>query len=381
MGEAEMRVPLLDLTLQFRSIESEIRQAIDRLLSSQQFILGETVESFEKKVAEYCGVQHAVGCASGSDALLLALLALGVGPGDEVITTPFSFYSSASSVTRLGARPVFADIDPATFNIDPDAAEAAITPHTKAILPVHLYGQMAEMGRIMATARERGLAVVEDAAQAIGARYDGAPAGSIGDVGCFSFFPSKNLGAYGDGGLMTTSDERLAQRLRTLRRHGEGEKYVHNEIGINSRLDALQAAVLTVKLSYVDGWSDGRRANAERYDRLLAERGLAPEPVRTPHNIESANGRHRHTFHQYTLRVPDRDGLAAHLRSAGIGHAVYYPLALYMQPCFRDLGYKEGLCPQAEKAAAEVISLPIFPELTEAQQEAVVEAIAQYYKT
>ncbi len=376
-----MRVPLLDLTLQFRSIESEIRQAIDRLLSSQQFILGETVESFEKKVAEYCGVQHAVGCASGSDALLLALLALGVGPGDEVITTPFSFYSSASSVTRLGARPVFADIDPATFNIDPDAAEAAITPHTKAILPVHLYGQMAEMGRIMATARERGLAVVEDAAQAIGARYDGAPAGSIGDVGCFSFFPSKNLGAYGDGGLMTTSDERLAQRLRTLRRHGEGEKYVHNEIGINSRLDALQAAVLTVKLSYVDGWSDGRRANAERYDRLLAERGLAPEPVRTPHNIESANGRHRHTFHQYTLRVPDRDGLAAHLRSAGIGHAVYYPLALYMQPCFRDLGYKEGLCPQAEKAAAEVISLPIFPELTEAQQEAVVEAIAQYYKT
>ncbi len=375
-----MRVPLLDLRLQFRQIEEEIRAAIDSVLESQQFIMGEAVESFERAVASYCEVPNAIGCASGSDAILLALTALGVGPGDEVITTPFSFYSTASSITRLGARPVFADIDPDSFNICPDSVEALLGPRTRAILPVHLYGQMAEMDRIAAIARGAGAAVVEDAAQSIGARFDGRPAGSIGDAGCFSFFPSKNLGAYGDAGLMTTGDKELAGRLRVLRLHGEREKYVHHEVGINSRLDAIQAAVLGVKLKYVDGWSDARRGNAERYDRLLAKRGLVPEKATLPYNGENRNKRHRHIYHQYTLRVRQRDGLAKHLRSVGIGHAVYYPVPLYLQPCFRFLGYKEGLCPEAEKASREVISLPIFPELTEAQQEAVVDAIAEFYK-
>ena len=375
-----MKVPLLDLKAQYKQIEKEIRRAIDSVLESQMFILGETVRGFEHKMAAYCEVPHAVGCASGSDALQLALMALGIGPGDEVITSPFSFYASTSYIVRLGAVPVFVDIDPQTFNIDARKIEAAITEKTKAIMPVHLFGQMAEMARIMEIAENRGIPVVEDAAQAIGARYDGRPAGSIGTLGCFSFFPSKNLGAYGDGGLVTTADEKLAERLRTLRMHGEREKYIHHEIGINSRLDALQAAVLETKLQWLDGWSDARRENAITYDKLFRERALAPGMVVTPHNAESDNKRHRHIYNQYTLRAEARDELADFLRSKGIGHAVYYPVPLYLQPCFVFLGHEKGLCPETEKAADEVISLPVYPELTLEQQEAVVDSVEEFYR-
>ena len=375
-----MRVPLLDLKPQFRQIEKDVRAAIDRLLESQMFVLGEAVRSFEEAIAAYCEVPYAIGCASGSDALQLALMALDVGPGDEVVTTPFSFYATASYIYRLGAKPVFADINPDTFNIDPASVEAVITDRTKAILPVHLYGQTADMDGILKATERQGIPIVEDAAQAIGARYDGRPAGSIGTVGCFSFFPSKNLGAYGDAGLVITSDPILAERVRHLRVHGEYEKYVHQEVGINSRLDALQAAVLEVKIPHLDGWSDGRRRNAETYNRLLSERGLKPDKVKTPFNTEANNKRHRHIFNQYTLRVRDRDALAEHLRKREIGHAIYYPLPLYLQPCFKDLGYQRGLCPEAERAAAEVISLPIYPELTEEQLTAVVDAIEEFYQ-
>lgn len=375
-----MQVPLLDLTPQFKKIEREIRDAIDEVLESQQFIMGKFVQDFESAVAEYCDVPHAVGCASGSDALLLSLMALDVGPGTEVITTPFSFFSTASSITRLGATPVFTDIEPDTFNISPDAVEAALGPETKAILPVHLYGQMARMDRIIAIAADAGVAVVEDAAQSIGARFAGRPAGSIGTVGCFSFFPSKNLGAFGDAGLMTTSDDKLAQKLRVLRLHGEREKYVHHEIGINSRLDAIQAAVLKTKLPYLDGWSDARRANADLYNKLFIEKGLSPEIVQIPFDLGNQDKENRHIYHQYTLRAPDRDALMRRLQSAGIGCAVYYPVPLYLQPCFQYLDYREGLCPEAEKAAEEVISLPIYPELTDEQQEYVVDTIADFYR-
>jgi dTDP-4-amino-4,6-dideoxygalactose transaminase len=374
-----MRVPMLDLGPQYKTIEKEIRTAVDRVLESRQFILGDIVAGFERAIAAYCGVPHAVGCASGSDALLLALMALEVGPGDEVITSPFSFYSTASSITRLGAVPVFADIDPETFNINPAAIEACLSEKTRAILPVHLYGQTADMHGILRVAERAGIPVVEDAAQAIGARFDGKPAGSMGTIGCFSFYPSKNLGAFGDGGLLTTRDPQLTERLKVLRNHGEKEKYVHYEVGINSRLDALQAAVLEVKIPYLDRWSDARRDNAAYYGRLLGKKGLVPEPVRTPYNIESENKAHRHIFNQYTLRVKDRDRLAAHLSKAGIGNAVYYPVPLYLQPCFSYLGYAKDLCPETERAAKEVISLPIYPELTREQQEAVVEAIAYFY--
>jgi len=375
-----MKVPLLDLKAQYRQIEKEIRKAIDGVLESQMFILGETVRSFEEKAAAYCEVPHAVGCASGSDALQLALMALKIGPGDEVITTPFSFYASTSYIVRLGAVPVFADIDPRTFNIDAEKIEAAISEKTKAIMPVHLFGQMAEMVKIMEIAGRHGIPVVEDAAQAIGARYNSRPAGSIGTLGCFSFFPSKNLGAYGDGGLVTTADEKLAERLRSLRMHGEREKYIHHEIGINSRLDALQAAVLETKLPWLDGWSDARRENAETYNKLFQERDLAPGMVVTPHNAESENKRHRHIYNQYTLRAEARDELADFLRNKGIGHAVYYPVPLYLQPCFAFLGHEKGLCPETERAVEEVISLPVYPELTAEQIEQVVAAIAEFYR-
>jgi dTDP-4-amino-4,6-dideoxygalactose transaminase len=375
-----MNVPLLDLRAQFKQIEEDVRSAIEGVLQSQLFILGETVHRFEEKIAAYCEAPHAVGCASGSDALQIALMALDVGPGDEVITSPFSFYASTSYIVRLGAKPVFADIDPRTFNIDPDGIAAAVTKRTKAIMPVHLFGQCAEMGGIMEIAERHGLPVVEDAAQAIGSRFDGRPAGSIGTIGCFSFFPSKNLGAYGDGGMMITADSRLADRLRTLRVHGEREKYVHHEIGINSRLDALQAAVLGAKLPYLDGWSDARSANARNYNRLFRECGLAPETIETPYDAGVENKRHRHIYNQYTIKVKNRDSLSAHLRDNGIGHAVYYPVPLYLQPCFSFLGFEKGLCPETEKAAEEVISLPIYPELTKEQIEAVVRSIAEFYK-
>jgi len=385
-----MKVPLLDLKAQYRQIEKEIKRAIDGVLESQMFILGETVRSFEEKAAAYCEVEFAYSCASGSDAILLALEALGVSDGDEVITTPFSFFSTASYIVRLGAVPKFVDIDPRTFNIDAEKIEAAISEKTKAIMPVHLFGQMAEMAKIMEIAGRHGIPVVEDAAQAIGARYDGKAAGSMGAVGAFSFYPTKNLSCYGDGGLMTTSDSAVAGRLDWLRRHGETGKNRHTMLGINSRLDALQAAVLSAKLPYLDEWNKARRANAHLYDELFRQLEIDPEVVRTPYSIAAENSDHRHVYHLYTLRVRDRDRLSDRvrdrdrlsefLRERAIGHLIAYPVPLYLQPCFAFLGYEKGLCPETERAVGEVISLPVYPELTREQIEQVVAAVAEFYR-
>jgi dTDP-4-amino-4,6-dideoxygalactose transaminase len=372
-------VPLLDLKPQFATIRDEIDRVLRRVVDSQLFILGSEVAEFEKEIAAYVGAPHAIGCASGTDALVLSLHALGLGPGDEVITTPFTFFATASCVARHGAIPVFVDIDPATFNIDPAKIEAAITPKTKAIIPVHLFGQCADMDAILDLARARGIAVVEDACQAIGATYASKRtgkthgAGSMGTTGAFSFFPSKNLGAFGDGGVITTGDDAIAARLRMLRVHGERERYKHQAIGWNSRLDALQAAVLRVKLPHLDAWSRGRIANADRYDRLFREAGLTDSgrvvlPVRAPWG--------GHIFNQYTIRVKDRDALGEHLKTRGIGWAIYYPIPLHLQECFAHLGYAAGDLPEAERAAREVLSLPIFPELAPSQIERVVHEIA-----
>ena len=375
-----MRVPLLDLKLQFKQIEHDVRSAIDGLLESQMFVLGQSVKDIETSIAQLCGVKHAYGCASGSDAIQIALTALGVGPGDEVITSPFSFFSTASYIVRTGARPVFADIDPATFNVDPASIDAALTERTKAILPVHLFGQPARMDAIMEIAGARGIPVVEDAAQAIGTAFDGAPVGGLGTAAAFSFYPTKNLSCYGDGGMMTTSDDELAYKLDWLRRHGETGKNLHTMLGLNSRLDAIHAAVLSAKLPYLEGWNEGRRANAQLYNELFQQAGIDPDLVKTPYSIETENKAHRHVYHQYTLRAAHRDKLAEHLRAREIGYLIAYPSTLYQQPCFAHLGYAEGLCPEAEKAASEVISLPIFPELNREQIEWVVEAIAEFYK-
>ena len=375
-----MRVPLLDLKLQFKQIEHEVRSAIDGLLESQMFVLGQAVKDIETGIAQLCGAKHAYGCASGSDAIQIALTALDVGPGDEVITSPFSFFSTASYIVRTGAKPVFADIEPDTFNVDPAAVEAAIGESTKAILPVHLFGQPARMDAINEIAGARGIPVVEDAAQAIGALFDGTPAGSLGTAAAFSFYPTKNLSCYGDGGMMTTSDDELAYKLDWLRRHGETGKNMHTMLGMNSRLDAIHAAVLSAKLPYLDGWNEGRRANAQAYNELFRQAGINSNLVKTPYSIETENKAHRHVYHQYTLRVESRDELAEHLRAREIGCLIAYPSTLYQQPCFSHLGYSDGLCPEAEKAATEVISLPIFPELTRAQIEAVVEAISEFYQ-
>ncbi len=377
-----MPVPLLDLKAQFAPLRDEISAAIRDVVESQAFILGHAVEAFEHDVARYVGVSRAVGCASGTDALILALEALGVGPGDEVLTTPFSFFATASCAYRVGARPAFADIDEDTFNLDPAALEPALGSRTRAILPVHLFGQCAEMEPILALAAARRIPVVEDAAQALGAAYTPAAsgrvrrAGAIGAVGCYSFFPSKNLGGFGDGGMVVTDDPELAERLRVLRVHGARTTYEHHVIGWNSRLDAIQAAVLRVKLARLDRWSGERAANAERYDRWFAECGLVDAGrVRVPRR----QPRSTHIFNQYTLRVERRDALAERLRAEGIGHAVYYPIPLHLQPCFRALGYARGSLPRAERAAAEVISLPIYPELPQASQERVVDAIRRFY--
>lgn len=365
-----MKVKLLDLVAQYETIRDEIRAAVDEVFESQHFILGPRVGELEERIAEYCGTKHAVGVASGSDALLLALSAAGVGPGDEVVTTPYSFFSSASSITRLGAQPVFADIDPATCNIDPAAALAALGPRTKAVLVVHLYGQTAEMDPILAGAAERGIPVIEDACQAIGAEHRGRRAGSMGLAGCFSFFPSKNLGGAGDGGMITTGDRPLSDRLRSLREHGAARRYYHDEIGINSRLDALQAAVLLVKLRHLEAWSEGRRRNAARYDRLLAGVRGVVTPAALPWN--------RHIYNQYVIRVPRRDELMRHLQDEGIGCAIYYPVPLHLQECFAFLGCRAGDFPAAERAAAETLALPVYPELTGAMQEHVAGAIERF---
>jgi dTDP-4-amino-4,6-dideoxygalactose transaminase len=363
-------VPLLDLKAQYAPLRDEIRAAMDAVCDAQAFILGPTVDAFEREVAAYCGAAHAVGVSSGTDALLAALMALDVGPGDGVITTPYSFFATAGSIARLGATPVFVDIDPATFNIAPDAVRAllerppararALT--LKVLMPVHLFGQVADMAPLLALAREHGLKVVEDACQAIGAEYPGPPvarAGVLGDMGCFSFFPSKNLGGFGDGGMVVTRNAALAERLRRLRNHGSHPKYYHPELGGNFRLDALQAAVLRVKLKHLDAWHAGRRANAVQYDRLFAGSAVTPPPA-----VYRGSGvAQDHIYNQYVVRVPRRDAARDALRQAGIGCEVYYPLALHQQACFAELGYDEGAFPESERAARESLALPVYAEL------------------
>ena len=369
-----MNVPLVDLQAQYASLKDEVCAAVERVLGSQRFVLGDEVRRLESSLAEYCQAKHAVGCASGSDALLLALMALDVGADDEVITTPASFFATVSAITRLGARPVFADIDRQTFNINVSQVADAITAKTKAIIPVHLYGQCAEMQPLLALGERKGIPIIEDAAQAIGATDHGRRAGSMGAIGCFSFYPTKNLGGAGDGGFVTTNDDALAQRLRRLRAHGGMTEYEHEEVGINSRLDELQAAVLNVKLPHLDTWSDERADVAAIYTRLLSEADLSFELI-TPFVRPEC----RHIFHQYVIRVPRyRDALMDHLRERGVGTKVYYPIPLHLQECFSYLGYEAGEFPEAESLAAETFALPIYPELTEAQQNYVVESIASF---
>jgi dTDP-4-amino-4,6-dideoxygalactose transaminase len=371
-----VNVPLLDLGAQYQSIRDEVLPALQAVVDSQQFIMGPAVAQLEAAVAKASHARHGVGCASGTDALLLPLKILGLKPGDEVITTPFTFFATAGAIVNAGGTPVFVDIDPATFNIDPAAVEAAITPRTRAIVPVHLYGQMVAMERLMAIASRRGVRVIEDACQAIGARrsIDGEwrIAGELGWVTAYSFFPSKNLGAWGDGGMMVTSDDQTAERLRKFRLHGGAKQYHHDEVGTNSRLDTLQAAILLAKLPHLAAWSARRREHAEYYTRALA--GL---PQVTPPVVERTN---EHIFHQYTLRAERRDELQAHLKAKGIGSAVYYPVPLHLQKCFGALGYRVGQLPVAEEAAGEVLSLPVYPELTRAQQDHVVDAIRGFYQ-
>jgi dTDP-4-amino-4,6-dideoxygalactose transaminase len=389
-------VPLLDLQGQYRPLREQLLAALARVCDSQRFIGGPEVEAFEHEVAAYLGVRHAIGVSSGTDALLVVLMALGIGPGDEVITPTFSFFATAGSVSRLGGTPKLADIDPLTYNLDPAAAAAAITSRTRAIMPVHLYGQCADMDPLIAHAGRAGIPVIEDAAQAIGSTYKGRQAGSMGIAGCFSFFPSKNLGAFGDAGLVTTNDESLAREIRLLRNHGAdtpasapvevhgayGEvspkpqsgvagKYLHQRIGGNFRLDALQAAVLRVKLPHLEGWSARRRENADRYDRLFRESAAADRITLPGRNPDG-----RHIFNQYIVRVPDRDAVRARLAAAGIGTEIYYPVPFHLQECFAPLGYRQGDFPVAEAAAAETLALPVYSELTEAQQREVVDAVA-----
>ena len=366
-----MNVPLLDLQAQYVFLRDDLLQAVERVMSSQRFVLGDEVRGLENSIAGYCQTKHAVGCASGSDALLLALMALDVKAGDEVITTPFSFFATAACITRLGARPVFVDIDPRTYNIDVSHVADAITSRTKAIMPVHLYGQCAAMDPLLDVAKRRGIPIVEDAAQAIGATDNGRPAGSLGLIGCFSFYPTKNLGGAGDGGILTTNDDGVAARLRRLRAHGGANEYEHDEVGINSRLDELQAAVLRVKFPSLDRWSEERAQKAAFYSKLLNEADLS-FPLTPPLVREDG----RHIFHQYVIRVPgNRDALTEHLKTRGVGSKVYYPIPLHLQTCFNYLGYKEGQFPQSESAAKETLALPVYPELTDEQQVYVVESI------
>jgi dTDP-4-amino-4,6-dideoxygalactose transaminase len=377
-----MAVPLLDLKAQYRLMEAEIRSAVERVLASQQFILGEEVAALEREISDTLGGLEAVGVASGTDALLLALMALEIGEGDEVVTTPYSFFATAGAIHRVGARPVFVDIDPGTFLMRPERALRALTPWTRAILPVHLFGQMAEMDPLLEAAASRDIAVIEDAAQAIGASSlsggTEARAGTLGTFGCFSFFPSKNLGGAGDGGLVTTRDRELAERVRSLRRHGEESTYVHTRVGLNSRLDALQAAVLRVKLPYLERWNAARAGNAARYRRLFEEAGLAgPDaPLVLPEPRPGA----RHTFHQYVVRTRRRDELLSHLRAAGIGCAIYYPIPLHLQSCFSSLRHHAGDFPVAETASRSTLAIPIYPELTESMQREVVGAIGEFFR-
>jgi dTDP-4-amino-4,6-dideoxygalactose transaminase len=370
-------VPLLDLKAQYATIRDEVRAAVDSVLDSQMCILGPVVADCEAKLAEYCRCPHAVTVSSGSDALLISLMAENVGVDDEVITTPYTFFATAGAIARLGAKPVFVDIDPKTYNIDPSRIEAKITSRTKAIMPVHLYGQCADMDPILEIAKRRGIPVIEDAAQAIGSEYKGRRAGSMGRYGCFSFFPSKNLGAAGDGGVVTATDPQVAEKLQILRMHGSKPKYYHAMIGGNFRFDALQAAIVTVKLKYLDKWTAGRQSNAARYRKLfdatsLVKSGKVQLPVEMPG--------YRHIYNQFIIRVPQRNELQNLLRERKIGNEVYYPVPLHLQKCFAYLGHHEGDFPHSEKAALETLALPIYPELSDQQAEWVVESIADFFK-
>lgn len=369
-----MAVPLLDLKAQFAPIRDEVLAAITRVCDSQQFILGPEVEALERELGAMLGVAHAIGVSSGTDALLVALMALDIGPGDEVITSTYSFFATAGCIVRLGAKPVLVDIDPETFNLDTAAAVAAITPRTRALLPVHLYGQSADLDPLLAAAKAGGIAVVEDAAQAIGARYGDRCVGGVGDLGCFSFFPSKNLGGFGEGGLVTTNDAALADRVRLLRGHGMHPKYFHKLVGGNFRLDALQAAVLRVKAPRLAGWTEARRRNAARYRALFADHGLHEV------GLPAERPGHYHIYNQFVVRLPDRDGVRAHLAARGIGSEIYYPVPFHRQECFAGLGYDVGAYPQADAAAADSLALPIYGELTADQQHEVVSAIAAYLR-
>jgi len=369
-------VPLIDVGRQHRPLEKDLNAAVLRVLSSGRFVLGPDCQELEKAIAAYCRVPHAIACASGSDAILLALMALCVGPGDQVILPSYTFFATASAVARLGAKPVFVDIDPATYNIEPALAAAAITAETKAIMPVHLFGQCTDMDSLSTIAKRHGLFVIEDAAQAIGAEYKQRPAGSMGDVGCFSFYPTKNLGGPGDGGMLTTTSDDVAARLRLLHVHGMQPRYYHQVIGINSRLDSLQAAVLNVKLPHLDRWTAERQLHARRYHELFESHGLSDVlglPVEAPDR--------RHVWNQYVVRVPDgrRDALREHLAKHKVGSEIYYPVPLHLQQCFAYLGYGPGSLPHTEQAARETMALPIFPELTFVEQQFVVSTVASFF--
>jgi dTDP-4-amino-4,6-dideoxygalactose transaminase len=366
-------VPLLDLTTQYAKIREQVLEAVTRVCDSQRFILGPEVESLESELADLLGVEHTLGMSSGTDALLAAFMAIGLRPGDEVVTTTYSFFATAGCVSRLGARPVLVDIDPVTYNLDPEAVAAAVTPRTRAIVPVHLFGLCADLDPILAMASKAGIPVIGDACQAIGATYKGRPVAGLGTAACFSFFPSKNLGGSGDGGLLTCRDAAFARVARTIRHHGQTSPYVHGTVGGNFRLDAIQAAILRVKAPHLPEWNAARRENAARYGRLFSEMGLVPR-VTPPAEPDG----HVHVYHQYVIRTPRRDKLREHLLARGITTAVYYPVPFHLQPCFADLGYTAGAFPHAERAARETLALPIFPELTADQQTYVVETIAGF---
>ena len=391
-----MKVPLLDLKTQYRALKPELDAAIAEVMESQHFILGPKVQECESAIAGYSGCSFAVGVSSGTDALLICLMAEGIGPGDEVITTPYTFFATAGSIARLGATPVFVDIDPVSYNIDPAQIEAKITPRTRAIIPVHLYGQMADMDAILPIAVRHNLVVIEDAAQAIGAEHRGRRAGSLGYYGCLSFFPSKNLGAAGDGGMVVTNDAGRADKLRRLRAHGSQPKYYHKLIGGNFRLDALQAAIVSVKLKHLDAWTSARQQNAQRYDRLFAQAGLdvattaafagressGSASVAAAHRVHlPAVATNRHIFNQYIIRVGERDRLKTTLETCGVGTEIYYPVPMHLQECFAYLGYTAGAFPESEGAARETLALPIYPELSDEQAGYVVQSVQNYLQT
>jgi dTDP-4-amino-4,6-dideoxygalactose transaminase len=377
-----MKIPLLDLKAQYLTIKDEIKQAIDEVLESQIFILGPKVEELERNIASYSGTKYAVGVSSGTDALLVSLMAINIKPGDEIITSPFTFFSTAGVIARLNAKPAFVDIDPITYNIDPQKIETAITNKTKAIIPVHLFGQCADMDPIMEIAKKYNLYVIEDAAQSIGAEYKGKRAGSLGDLGIFSFFPSKNLGGYGDGGMVVINDEALYEKVKILRVHGSNPKYYHKIVGGNFRLDALQAAILNAKLKYLDLWSQKRREHADYYGRRFKEMGFAENgTIETPAAVYKSGGdKNYHIYNQYTIGVKHRDSLQKFLKENGIGTEIYYPLPLHLQECFKELNYKKRDFPISEEASQSVLSIPVYPELSNEQKEYIFQKILNFYK-